>query len=246
MSLHVLFLLSCLFLLVFISPLRFAARLWEYYIMPPVDYPVNTRENAVKQSGMQKAAVFKVQNLSTLHRHGQTKDENDENDANGRLNWNGRKATKDNCTKYLPAPTPTSSLSLRCQDDAVVLLAADHLQCVLEVLLAGLDRHRLLLVARQVGVDQFDQAVEVLGSDLGGISMGQRCHGAHTDLPIRFAVQSSRRSGRGSRQTARWIRPAPCTSRPHAAPAADTREHACRRGRAILSALVTNERRKTR
>jgi len=49
------------------------------------------------------------------------------------------------------------------KDDAFVLFAPDHLEGVVEVLLARLDRGRVLLVARQVGVDELDEAVEVLG-----------------------------------------------------------------------------------
>lgn len=55
---------------------------------------------------------------------------------------------------------------LGCQHNPLVLLALYHVERLLEVLPAGLDRRRVLLVARQVGVDQLDQAVEVLCCDL--------------------------------------------------------------------------------
>ena len=56
--------------------------------------------------------------------------------------------------------------SLRRQHNPLVLLAPDHVERLHEVLPAGLDRRRVLLVAGQVGVDELDEPVEVLGCDL--------------------------------------------------------------------------------
>jgi hypothetical protein len=56
--------------------------------------------------------------------------------------------------------------SLRRKHDALVLLTPNHVQRLHKVLPAGLDRRRILLVAGQIGVDELDEAVEVLGCDL--------------------------------------------------------------------------------
>ncbi len=57
-------------------------------------------------------------------------------------------------------------LLLRRKHDTFVLLAADHLECVQEVLLAVLDRCRVLLVAGEIGVDQLNETVNILGGHL--------------------------------------------------------------------------------
>jgi hypothetical protein len=59
------------------------------------------------------------------------------------------------------------------QHDALILLALDHLQGLHEMLPAGLDRGRILLVARQVGMYELNEAVEVLGCDLRSGEEGQ-------------------------------------------------------------------------
>lgn len=56
--------------------------------------------------------------------------------------------------------------SFRRQHNPLVLLAPDHVERLHEMLPARLDRRRVLLVARQVGVYELDEAVEVLGCDL--------------------------------------------------------------------------------
>ena len=55
---------------------------------------------------------------------------------------------------------------LRVQHDSLILLALNYLKSLQEMLLARLDRSRVLLVAGQVGVNELDQAVEILGRDL--------------------------------------------------------------------------------
>ena len=56
--------------------------------------------------------------------------------------------------------------SLRVQHHPLILLATDELQRVVEMLLAGLDRRGVLWVAGQVGVDELDEAVQILCRDL--------------------------------------------------------------------------------
>jgi hypothetical protein len=77
--------------------------------------------------------------------------------------WVGNKVV---CLIHLPR-WDRLTRSFRIQHHALILLAPDHLERVQKVLPAGLDGRRVLLArARQVGVDQLDQAVEVLGRDL--------------------------------------------------------------------------------
>lgn len=59
---------------------------------------------------------------------------------------------------------------VRIQDNALVLPALNVLERQVEMLPAGLDGRRLLLVTRQVGVDELNETVEVLGGDLGRVS----------------------------------------------------------------------------
>ena len=65
-----------------------------------------------------------------------------------------------------PPPPIIPLCSLWRQHDALVLLALDHLERLHKVLPARLDRGRVSLVAGQVGVNELDEAVEVLGRDL--------------------------------------------------------------------------------
>ena len=63
-----------------------------------------------------------------------------------------------------------AALSARVQHHAFILPTPDVLQRLVEVLLARLNRSRLLLVARQVRVNQLNQTVEVLGRHLRRVS----------------------------------------------------------------------------
>lgn len=56
------------------------------------------------------------------------------------------------------------------QDDALILLALDDLKRVKEMLLAVLDRRRILLVAGEVRMDELDQPVQIFRGDLVGKS----------------------------------------------------------------------------
>lgn len=70
------------------------------------------------------------------------------------------------CIKTSPYPTSQGWCSFRVQDDALVLPTPDVLEGGAEVTLAVLDRGRVLLVASKVGVDELNETVEILGSDL--------------------------------------------------------------------------------
>ena len=135
----------------------------------------------------------------------------------------------------------SSSFSLRRQHYALVPTTPNILECLAEVLLAALDRGRLLLVSGDVGVDELDESVEVLGCYLVGTvnTARKRKNGAGAALelrgkysPTRSPGQSSRRIDPESRQTARSRWPSPCTSRLPEGLAADTLRRAFHLGRA--------------
>lgn len=67
----------------------------------------------------------------------------------------------------LVAPIPSPLLYLfRVQYHSLVPSASDVVERLVEVLLAAFDGRRLLLVARKVGVNQLDEAVQILDRDL--------------------------------------------------------------------------------
>ena len=66
----------------------------------------------------------------------------------------------------IPLASHPIGLLFRGEYNALVLLALDHLERVQKVLLARLHRCRVLGVTGQVGVDELDEAVEILGRDL--------------------------------------------------------------------------------
>lgn len=74
--------------------------------------------------------------------------------------------------------SPSNDLLWR-QHDAFILFALDDLERVVEMLLAILDRRRVLLIPGKVGVDQFDEPVEVLGSYLGTVSVSMMVGKGH-------------------------------------------------------------------
>jgi hypothetical protein len=73
-----------------------------------------------------------------------------------------------NITLHAPLPVITigSNPSFRVENDALVFLALDHLERLQKVLPAGINGGRVLLIPGQVGVYEFDEAVEVFGRDL--------------------------------------------------------------------------------
>jgi hypothetical protein len=88
------------------------------------------------------------------------------------------------------------------------------------------------LVTGQVGVDELDETVEILGGDLQRI-LAPRSRAfplVGGCSPIRSSGQSSRHICRGSQQTARSRWQSPCTSLPRGERAGGTRGRVCRHG----------------
>ena len=68
---------------------------------------------------------------------------------------------------YLRFYTPRRPLGLTgVEDHPFILSAPDILQCLVEVFAACLNASTFLLVTRQVGMDQFNEAIHILRSYL--------------------------------------------------------------------------------
>lgn len=134
--------------------------------------------------------------------------------------------------------------SLWRQNNPLVLLALDHLERLQKVLPARLHRRRVLLVRRQVGVDEFDQAVEVFGCDLSRVMsvfvQAAIEGGGGGGIPTRSSDRNNTHIDPESRQTARWTWPSPCTSPPRGGPAGDIPGRASHRGTTVYQGQVSD------
>lgn len=131
-----------------------------------------------------------------------------------------------------PALASQPQLLLRCDYDALVLSTGYVVERALEMFPRVLEAG-CILVGLQIGVDEFDKSVQVLGCDLQGVStLWVRLVVGGGGLQHRSLGRSNRHSGSESQRKARPRLRRPCTHRRRGEHAASTRAHACHRGRA--------------